>query len=131
MFGLSVEHLLVLLVAALFVLGPQRLPEAASWLARTIHKARDFAAGAQEQLKAELGPEFHDLRKPLQDLQALREFNPNAALSRYLLDEPTAPVLDTRTTPSGVAQLSTATGVAASGAPLLPGERPPVDLEAT
>jgi sec-independent protein translocase protein TatB len=47
MFGLSVEHLLILLVAALFILGP-------------------------EQLRAELGPEFHQLRKPLQDLQALR-----------------------------------------------------------
>jgi hypothetical protein len=34
-FGLSVEHLLILLPAALFILGPERLPELARWLAHT------------------------------------------------------------------------------------------------
>ncbi|WP_072482288.1 Sec-independent protein translocase protein TatB [Amycolatopsis australiensis] len=107
MFGLSIEHLLILLVVGLFVLGPERLPESARWLAQTLHKVRSFAAGAQEQLKSELGPEFEQLRKPLQDLQAIRGFDPQRTLRRYLLDEPTATT------------------------PLRPGERPPIDPDAT
>lgn len=94
MFGLSVEHLFILGVAALFILGPERLPEAAQWLAQTVRKAREFATGAREQVRAELGPELGELRKPLEDLRALREFDPKAALGRYLsdADAPAGPV---------------------------------------
>lgn len=126
MFGLSVEHFVILLVAALFILGPERLPEAASWLARSVRKARDFATGAQEQLRAEIGPELQDLRKPLQDLQGLREFNLKTALNRYLLDEDTATALARNGQSS-----ATATRTTGSGAPLQAGERPPVDPDAT
>ncbi|EOD69435.1 Sec-independent protein translocase subunit TatB, partial [Amycolatopsis vancoresmycina] len=86
MFGLSLEHLATLLVAALFVLGPERLPGAVRGVSRAARRAREFAAGAQERLEAELGPEFEQVRKPLQDLRALREFDPRAALRRHLLD---------------------------------------------
>ncbi|GAB3163909.1 Sec-independent protein translocase TatB [Amycolatopsis sp. NPDC004378] len=109
MFGLSLEHAVILLVAALFILGPERLPGAVSQVARAARRAREFAAGAQRQLEAELGPEFEQLRKPLQDLRALRDFDPRAALRSHLLDDRPA-----------------------SPAPRLsPGERPPVDVDAT
>ncbi|WP_442875876.1 Sec-independent protein translocase protein TatB [Amycolatopsis sp. NBC_01488] len=81
MFGLSLEHLLILLIAALFILGPERLPESTRWLAQNVRKIRSFASGAQEQLRSELGPELRELRKPLQDLQSLRTFNPKTALT--------------------------------------------------
>jgi sec-independent protein translocase protein TatB len=106
-FGLSLEHLGILLVAALFVLGPERLPGAVSGVARAVRRAREFAAGAQEQLEAELGPEFEQVRKPLQELRALREFDP-----RHLLD--TGPPPPPPPAP-----------------PRAPAERPPIDLEAT
>lgn len=35
MFGLSIEKIVVLVVVALFVLGPERLPAAAAWLGKT------------------------------------------------------------------------------------------------
>jgi hypothetical protein len=54
MFGLSIEHLLILLVA-LFILGPQRLPNAAEWLGQAVRRVRGFAATAQEQMRAEPG----------------------------------------------------------------------------
>lgn len=126
MFGLSLEHLLVLLVAALFILGPERLPETARWLARTIHKIRGFAAGAQDQLRAELGPELQQLRKPLQELQALRTFDPKTALRGYLLDDVFTEL------PSGaVTNTAPATQATTIRLPLKPGERPPVDPDAT
>jgi sec-independent protein translocase protein TatB len=96
---MSIEHLLVLLVAGLFVLGPERLPEAARWLAQAVHKVREFASQSQEQLRSELGPELDELRKPLQDLAALRSLDPRAALTSYLLDSTPAPVTPTTRTP--------------------------------
>ncbi|MEC3980725.1 Sec-independent protein translocase protein TatB [Amycolatopsis sp. H20-H5] len=92
MFGLSVEHLLILMVAALFIIGPERLPGAVAWLGEAIRKARGMANSAREQLTAELGGEFEELRKPLQELGALRRVDPRAAVTRFLLeDEPAAP----------------------------------------
>ncbi|MFC3454822.1 twin-arginine translocase TatA/TatE family subunit [Amycolatopsis speibonae] len=122
MFGLSLEHLLVLLVAGLFVIGPERLPESARWLARTLAKAREFAAGAQDQLRTELGTEYQELRKPLQDLRALRSLDPKTAVSRYLLDDASTgtPANRTGTLPPRVPD-----------APLNAGERAPFDPDAT
>ncbi|GAA1957755.1 twin-arginine translocase TatA/TatE family subunit [Amycolatopsis minnesotensis] len=96
MFGLSVEHLLILLVAALFILGPERLPEAAHWLAQAVRRTREFATGAREQVRAELATELGELRKPLEDLRALRDLDPKAALGRYLMAEAPGPVSEVR-----------------------------------
>ena len=115
MFGLSLEHLVILTVAALFVLGPERLPGAVAKVAAAARRAHEFATGARQRLEAELGPEFQQLRKPLQDLQALREFDPRTALRRHLLDD-------------GAAAPRAAVPPAAG---LRRGERPPVDSEAT
>lgn len=126
MFGLSLEHLLILLVAGLFILGPERLPETVRWLAQTLRKARTFAAGVQDQVQNELGPELTQLRKPLQELSS---FDPKAALGRHLLGD-------------GFSENPSQTGTTATAesqpprpartvTPLRPGERAPVDPDAT
>ncbi|HWE90986.1 MAG TPA: Sec-independent protein translocase protein TatB [Pseudonocardiaceae bacterium] len=86
MFDISWGEFLVLIVAGLFILGPERLPGAAAWLGRTVRQMRQYASGAQQQLQKELGPEFDELRKPLQDLQQLRNFDPKRTVTRTLLD---------------------------------------------
>src|SRR5947209_2312963 len=86
MFDISWPEFFVLVVAGLFILGPERLPGAAAWLGKTVRQVRDYATGARDQLKSELGPEFDDLRKPLDDLRGLRDFNPRAAITKTLLD---------------------------------------------
>jgi sec-independent protein translocase protein TatB len=95
---MSIEHLLVLAVVGLFVLGPERLPDDAAWLRQARPKVRDFAAGAQTQLQDELGSEFEQLRRPLQDLAALRTVHPATVITRLLFDE------DTPATTSGARQ---------------------------
>jgi len=85
-FGIGGAELLILMVAGLFILGPERLPSAATWLARTLKQVREYATGAREQLTNELGPEFDELRKPLAELQQLRGFNPRTAITKHLLD---------------------------------------------
>ncbi|MCP2255307.1 sec-independent protein translocase protein TatB [Prauserella aidingensis] len=85
------SEILVLLVAALFILGPERLPEAAAWMGRSVRKVRDFATGARQQLKDEMGPEYEELRKPIEDLRGLRNFDPKRAVTQHLFDGDTDP----------------------------------------
>lgn len=85
------SEILILVVAGLFILGPERLPSAAAWLGRNVRKLREYATGAREQLKNEMGDDFEELRKPLQDLQQLRNFDPRRAVTRHLFDEVDVP----------------------------------------
>jgi sec-independent protein translocase protein TatB len=80
-------EILIIVVAGLFILGPERLPSAAAWLGRNVRKVREYATGAREQLRTEMGDDFEELRKPLQDLQQLRNFDPRRAMTRHLLDD--------------------------------------------
>ncbi|GAA1995110.1 twin-arginine translocase TatA/TatE family subunit [Amycolatopsis minnesotensis] len=90
MFGLSIEHLLVLAVAALFILGPERLPGAAEWAGRAIRRTRAMLAQARDEVANDLGADFDELREPLQDLADLCTTGQRAVLNRYL-NEPEVP----------------------------------------
>ncbi len=50
-----------LVVLGLFLVGPDKLPEAAKDFARMIHKVRGFTSDASKELKKNLGPGFEDL----------------------------------------------------------------------
>ncbi len=87
MFGnLSWEHILVLVVVGLVVLGPERLPGAIRWTSNALRQARDYLSGVTSQLREDMGPEFDDLRGHLSELQKLRGMTPRAALTKHLLD---------------------------------------------
>ncbi|MBW0014862.1 Sec-independent protein translocase protein TatB [Mycobacterium sp.] len=87
MFGnLSWEHILVLVVVGLVILGPERLPGAIRWTSNSLRQARDYLSGMTTQLRQDLGPEFDELRVPLSELQKLRGMTPRAALTKHLLD---------------------------------------------
>jgi sec-independent protein translocase protein TatB len=87
MFGnLSWEHILVLVVVGLVILGPERLPGAIRWTSTALRQARDYLSGVTNQLREDIGPEFDDLRAPLSELQKLRGMTPRAALTKHLLD---------------------------------------------
>ena len=127
-------EILELLVAGLFILGPDRLPSAAAWVGRAIRQVREYATGARDQLRRELGPEFDELRKPLEDLRGLRDFNPRTAVRRTLFDSDDPPQKPNGYPgPNG----SSTPGTATPPAPLpsaqapTPGERPPIDPDAT
>ncbi|WP_432496626.1 twin-arginine translocase TatA/TatE family subunit [Kineococcus auxinigenes] len=89
MFGINGGELVVLLVVALVILGPERLPQYAEQLAHLVKSVRRFAKGAQAQMREELGPEFDDI-----DWQKLdpRQYDPRRivrdALSDVWDDEP-------------------------------------------
>ncbi|MGE2719027.1 Sec-independent protein translocase protein TatB [Mycolicibacterium celeriflavum] len=79
-------EMLILVIAGLVILGPERLPGAIRWTTGALRQARDYISGATSQLREDLGPEFDDLRQPLSELNKLRGMTPRAALTKHLLD---------------------------------------------
>ena len=69
----------LLLVLAVILFGPERLPELARKAARVLRYVRTMAGTAQEQLSKELGPGFEDLD--------LRDLNPRTFVQKHLLDD--------------------------------------------
>jgi sec-independent protein translocase protein TatB len=101
------SELIVLAIVGLIVLGPERLPKAASDAAKMLRQLRSMARNATADIKSELGPEMADL-----DLASL---HPRRMLSDAFWDDDERPsVPPTKTF-----------------APLTPGEAPPYDAEAT
>jgi sec-independent protein translocase protein TatB len=143
MFDISWGEFMVLIVAGLFILGPERLPGAAAWLGKSVRQVREYASGAREQLRSELGPEFDELRKPLEDLRGLRNFDPRRAVTKHLLDATGGydPREDLKVDIPGFNGANGANGTKPNGfpaatspaeqRPLSPGERPPFDPDAT
>ncbi|MDQ2584785.1 sec-independent translocase [Saccharothrix yanglingensis] len=122
-------EILIIVVAGLFILGPERLPSAAAWVGRTIRQVRDYATGARDQLKQEMGPEFEQLRKPLEDLRELRNFNPKQAITKHLWDDQPPEKPNGYPTTGGAP--SPAIPDRGADRPLQQGERPPYDPDAT
>ncbi|MFY9913251.1 MAG: sec-independent translocase [Nocardioidaceae bacterium] len=79
MFDIGLPEFMVLAVVALFVFGPDRLPEVARQAGKMLRSARQMLTQARSQLSDELGPEFANLD--------LNELNPRALVKKHLLDD--------------------------------------------
>ncbi|WP_250445590.1 twin-arginine translocase TatA/TatE family subunit [Actinotalea sp. C106] len=88
MFGINGAELVILLVVALLVVGPERLPRYAEQLGAWVRSARGFVGTAKERVAAELGEEAADV-----DWASLdpRRYDPRRIVREALLDEPTVP----------------------------------------
>jgi sec-independent protein translocase protein TatB len=71
--------MLTLLVVALLIFGPDKLPAVAKDAAQMLRTVRGLAKDARSQLKTELGPEFTDF-----DLDSL---NPRSFVRKNLFDD--------------------------------------------
>ncbi|MEU4406700.1 sec-independent translocase [Streptosporangium sp. NPDC023963] len=60
MFGLGWPEIVALVVIALLVFGPEKLPQAASQAGKTLRNLRRMANNARDDLRTGLGPEFAD-----------------------------------------------------------------------
>lgn len=119
-FGLTIEKLLLIGVVAALVVGPERLPRYAEALAGFTKRAREWISTARTRVKDEMGEDFQDV-----DWRTLdpRQYDPRRIIREALLDD--APV------PARTAPVATTAPPASSASPFVPGEPPPVDLEAT
>ncbi len=114
--GLTIDKIVVILVLALILIGPERLPGMAATLGRWARQLRDFIGGARDRIRDEMGDDFDDI-----DWRQLdpRQYDPRRII-REALSETIVP----------------AAGGAASARPaaavrLAAGEPAPYDPEAT
>jgi sec-independent protein translocase protein TatB len=76
---INAPEFVLLIVLAIILFGPERLPDLARKAARLIRYVRTMASSAQQQLGKELGPEFENVD--------LRDLNPRAFVQKHLLDD--------------------------------------------
>lgn len=85
MFGLGPTELIVILVLALLVLGPNRIPEAAASLGKAIRSFRKATRDLRDQIEVE-----DHIRQPLEDLRsALRDEPPPSRFYESINQPPT------------------------------------------
>ncbi|MFH8732190.1 sec-independent translocase [Streptomyces sp. NPDC017964] len=69
-------ELLTLVVLAVLVFGPDKLPKVIQDVTRTIRKIREFSDSAKRDIREELGPEFKDFE--------FEDLNPKTFLRKQL-----------------------------------------------
>ena len=79
MFDIGLPEFAVLALVALFVFGPDRLPDVARQAGRFVRQIKQMATSARAQIADELGPEFADLD--------LKDLSPKALVQKHLLDD--------------------------------------------
>ncbi|MFE7902679.1 sec-independent translocase [Streptomyces sp. NPDC057424] len=72
-------ELVTLIVLAVLVFGPEKLPKVIQDVTRTIRKIREFSESAKNDIREELGPEFKDFE--------FEDLNPKTYLRKQLDNE--------------------------------------------
>ena len=92
MFGINGGEFIVLLVVAVLVIGPERLPKYAEQLARFVKMARGFLTEAKSRVDAELGDQVGVDWAKLDP----RQYDPRRIVRDALLEPVTRPPAGTR-----------------------------------
>jgi sec-independent protein translocase protein TatB len=82
-FGINGGEFLILLVVAVLVIGPDRMPEYAAKLAKMVKQVRTLADTAKVQLREQMGPDFEDVDWKQYDP---RQYDPRRIVREALLD---------------------------------------------
>lgn len=82
--GLTFDKILVIMLIAMFLLGPERLPIYAKKLGDLVRGAKRMAEGAKGRLRDEMGPEFDEV-----DWRQLdpRQYDPRRIVRDALLED--------------------------------------------
>lgn len=77
-FDIGPLELVALVVLAVLVFGPEKLPKVIQDVAGFVRKVRQFSDNAKEDIRSELGPEFKDFE--------FEDLNPKNFARKHLLD---------------------------------------------
>ena len=89
MLGINGWELVIILLVAMLVIGPERLPVYAEQLGALVRRGRDLLQNAKARVDDELGPEFSDVDWSKLDP---RQYDPRKIVRDALLDDsPAAP----------------------------------------
>jgi sec-independent protein translocase protein TatB len=84
-FDINGWEFIVVLVVALLVIGPERLPEYSAKLAKLVRQLRGMADTAKVQLREQMGPDFDDVDWKQYDP---RQYDPRRIVREALMDDP-------------------------------------------
>lgn len=76
----------VLVVVALIIIGPERLPELIKDIRAALFAARRAIGNARAELDGTLGSEFDEFRQPMQQVAEYTRLGPRGALTKALFD---------------------------------------------
>ncbi|MFH8527508.1 sec-independent translocase [Streptomyces tendae] len=144
-------ELVTLVVLAVLVFGPDKLPKVIQDVTRTIRKIREFSDSAKQDIRQELGPEFKDfefedlnpktfIRKQLDnDELGLKEIRNGFDLKKEMAEVTDAvhgrdsePSSSSTSSGSGGGRIDMSKKPETSGKTDKPGDdRPPFDMDAT
>lgn len=87
LFGINGTEMLILVVVALVVIGPKRLPEYAQKLRELVRQMRRMAEGAKDSVRRDFGDDFNDV-----DWEKLdpRQYDPRRIVREALVEEDSA-----------------------------------------
>jgi sec-independent protein translocase protein TatB len=112
-FGVGLPEFAVIAVIAIFVFGPDKLPDLARQAGRMARQVKRMANNARDELREELGPEYADLE--------LRDLDPREIVRRHITEAMEDDDEDEQPVRRGRRGLR----------PLTDGETPPYDVDAT
>jgi sec-independent protein translocase protein TatB len=93
MFGIGGGEIVGLLLLAVVLVGPDKLPQLSSDFARLIRRVRDIAQGATNDLRENLGEGYEDLK--------VTDLHPKKFITKHIneaLAEPTAQIQELKKT---------------------------------
>jgi sec-independent protein translocase protein TatB len=79
-------EVLVVVIVGIIVIGPERLPRLITDVRAMIKAARDAVATARKELDDEFGDDFDEFRKPLSQLNNVRQMGAKGLITKTLLD---------------------------------------------
>lgn len=83
MFGINSWEVVIIVLVALLVIGPERLPEYVAKMRTRIRDLKRLAEGAKTQLRDQMGPEFDDVDWSAYDP---RQYDPRRIVREALAD---------------------------------------------
>ncbi|GAA2723455.1 MULTISPECIES: sec-independent translocase [Streptomyces] len=134
-------ELVTLVVLAVLIFGPDKLPKLIQDVSRTLRRIRQFSENAKEDIRSELGPEFKDFE--------FEDLNPKTFVRKHVLEKDELGLKEIRNgfdfkgdmaevadavhgrTPEPAAPSAGTPDLLKKRENLQPGERPPYDADAT
>jgi len=120
-------ELVVLVVLAVLLIGPERLPRYAAQLGALVRRGKVMLTDAKSRVDAELGPEFKDVDWSKLDP---RQYDPRRIVRDALLDDTPAPSNGRATATAAATATGSASALGATNSPST-GAPAPFDDEAT